>query len=123
MLTRCEVRKGFSSPARDCDPVEFNYVSDNLRKHPPKVNSTETPEQGQNKEIILHNQFIFSPSLKMGKKYGVMYEKHSELLGDLESLKLSGFYFSDLSNLENLDCKTWYSLSWFYFIFIFLIDI
>ena len=52
-----------------------------------------------------------------------MYEKHSELLGDFESLKLSGFYFSYLSNLENLDCKTQYSLSWFYFIFIFLIDI
>lgn len=67
-VTRCEVRKGFSSPARDCDLVEFNYVFDNLRKHPPKVNFTETPEQGQNKEIIRHDQFIFSPSLKLGKK-------------------------------------------------------
>ena len=62
------MRKGFSSPARDCDLVEFNYVFDNLRKHPPKVNFTETPEQGQNKEIIRHDQFIFSPSLKLGKK-------------------------------------------------------
>lgn len=62
------MRKGFSSPARECDLVEFNYVSDNLRKHPPKVNFTETPEQEQNKEIILHDQFIFPPCLKMGKK-------------------------------------------------------
>ena len=46
-----------------------------------------------------------------------MYEKHSELLGDLESFKLSGFHFSYLLNLESLDCKAWYGLSWFYFNF------
>lgn len=42
---------------RDCDPVEFNYMSDNLIENILVVSFTETLEQGQSKEIIPHDQF------------------------------------------------------------------
>lgn len=99
-------------PPRDCDLVEFNCAWLPHRKHPREVNFTETPEQGQSEESILHNQSLLCIFKKVQniRCYvwkiiwiaGESWASHLNCLGPIS--------LSYLSNLEDLASKTCFGL-------------
>lgn len=99
---------GFLFPQRDCDLVEFNHVSDNLIENIlVRLILLKLLSKGKVKKLsftISSLLFIFKNVPKM--RYYVFKSILNlwEILS--KSLKLSGSYFSHLSNLEDLDCKT-----------------
>lgn len=97
-------------PPRDLDPVELNYVSDNLIENILIwLILLKLPSKGKVKKLSFMISSLFSIFKNVQKIRCYMWKKFWIAAGSWAShFKSSGPHFSHLPNLEDLDCKTCY---------------